>query len=206
MKRIFLVGNGPSLKDTPLELLKGEDTMAMNAISLIYDKTDWRPVYYFCMDTNPNDIRKWKSIEDNLSCKKLFLWELYKDRFQGDNIEYLPRCKRHHTFPVYSKNAMHEWHLPNICTAHGSMSPMMQLAVLMGYEEIYLLGCDMFTKKNDHFVDTYPAYAKWDERNRIEMHIHEVAKKSSPVSIYNATLGGFLEVHPRVDLRKVLDA
>lgn len=205
MSRIFLIGNGPSLRDTPLELLKGEDTMAMNAISLIYDKTDWRPTFYFCMDVNPNDTRRWKSIEDNLSCKKLFLYDLWKDRFRHDNIEFYPRCKKHHPFPVYSKNACQEWHLPAICTAHGSMSPMMQIAVSMGYDEIYLLGCDMFTQKHDHFHENYPAYAVWNERNKIEQHIHEVAKKSSPAKIYNATVGGSLEVYPRVDIRKVLD-
>ena len=75
----------------------------------------------------------------------------------------------------------------------------------MGFDEIYLLGCDMFTQKHDHFDQNYPAYAVWNERNKIEQHIHEVAKKSSPAKIYNATVGGSLEVHPRVDIRKVLD-
>lgn len=177
--------------------------MAMNAISLIYDKTTWRPKFYFCMDVNQNDKRRWKSIEDNLTCEKLFLYDIWKDSFTGSNIDFYPRCK-HHTFPVYSKNACHEWHLPALCTAHGSMSPMMQLAVLMGYDEIFLLGCDMFTKRGDHFSDEYPMYSVWQERNKIEQHIHEVAKKCSPVPIYNATVGGALEVHPRVDIRKVL--
>lgn len=176
----------------------------MNAISIIYDKTDWRPKFYFCMDINPNDGRRWKSIEDNLTCEKVFLHDLWKDRFSGNNIVFIPRCKKHHPFPVTSKNALQEWHLPTICTAHGSMSPMMQLAVQMGYEEIYLVGVDLFTQKKDHFDEDYPAYAKWEERNKIENHIHEVAKKSSPVPIYNATIGGMLEVHPRVDIFETL--
>lgn len=206
MKRIFLIGNGPSLKHTPLDLLKNEDTMALNAISLMYDKTSWRPKFYFCMDVNPNDRRRWKSIEDNLGCKKVFLYDLWKDRFGNrENIEYIPRCKKHHPFPVTSKNALQRWHLPSICTAHGSMSPMMQLAATMGYEEIYLLGVDLFTSKHDHFDEHYPAHYVWQERNKIEQHIHEVAKRSCPVPIYNATIGGHLETHPRVELRKVLD-
>ena len=48
-KRIFLIGNGPSLNDMNLDLLENEDTIAMNRIELIYPKTKWRPTYYvFC--------------------------------------------------------------------------------------------------------------------------------------------------------------
>lgn len=174
--------------------------MALNAIDLIYEKTDWRPTYYFCMDVNPNDSHKWDAIRNNLGCKKLFLWDGFKHKFNGENIEWLPRCKKHHPFPVESRNALQEWHLPTICTAHGSMSPMMQLAVAMGYDEIYLVGVDLFAAKKDHFDPRYPAYCKWEERNKIETHIHTVAKRSSPVPIYNATIGGRLEIYPRVDI------
>lgn len=201
-----MIGNGPSLNCTPLELLKNEDTMGMNAISLIYDKTDWRPKFYFCMDVHPDDRRRWKSIEDNLDCEKIFLYDLWKDRYAGNNITWIPRCKKHHPVPVQSKLAMQEWHLPTICSAHASMSPMIQLAVTMGYNEIYLIGVDMFNAKHDHFDPNYPSHAVWQERNKIETHIHEVAKKCSPVPIYNATIGGSLEVYPRVDIRKVLNA
>lgn len=74
----------------------------------------------------------------------------------------------------------------------------------MGYDEIYLVGVDLFTKKKDHFDESYPSYAVWEERNKIENHIHEVAKKSSPIPIYNATIGGKLEVYPRVDIYEIL--
>ena len=204
MSRIFLIGNGPSLNQTPLELLKNETTMALNAIHLLYNRTTWRPTFYFCMDVNPNDQNRWKAIEANLDCKKLFLWDQWQERFQGKNIEWVPKCKRHHPFPVYSRNAMQAWHPPVICSAHGSMSPMMQLAAQMGYTEIYLVGVDLFTSKHDHFDKDYPSYSVWEERNKIEQHIHEVARKSSPVPIYNASVGGYLEVHPRVNLEQLL--
>ena len=51
-KRVFLVGNGPSLNDMNLDLLENEDSIAMNRIELIYEKTKWRPTYYFfCSST-----------------------------------------------------------------------------------------------------------------------------------------------------------
>lgn len=82
---------------------------------------------------------------------------------------------------------------------------MMQLAVKMGYDEIYLVGFDLFTSKHDHFSESYPEINYlWEERNKIELHIHNVARRSSPVPIFNATVGGNLEIHPRVDIYEVL--
>ena len=52
-KRVFLIANGPSLSDTNLNLLEGEITIAMNRISLIYEKYPcWRPTYYLFSSTN----------------------------------------------------------------------------------------------------------------------------------------------------------
>ena len=55
-KRVFLVGNGPSLNDMDLDLLENEDTIAMNRIELIYEKTKWRPTYYFFCSSNCLDF------------------------------------------------------------------------------------------------------------------------------------------------------
>ena len=55
-QRVFLVGNGPSLAETDMNLLKDEKTIAMNRISLIYPKaTKWRPTYYLFSSTNVKD-------------------------------------------------------------------------------------------------------------------------------------------------------
>jgi hypothetical protein len=204
MKRIWLIGNGKSLLHTPFDLLKGETTMAMNAINLFYDKTDWRPSFYFCVDVNENDRNRWKAIEANMNCEKVFLLDWWKDRFRGDNITWLSRCKKHSPYSTSHPKAIQKWHLPFICIANGSMSPMMQLAYAMGYEEIYLLGVDNFTENGNHFTANYPFYSKWKERNVIENHIHTVARNSCPIPIYNATLGGSLEIHPRKNIYDVL--
>ena len=51
-KRIFLVGNGPSLNDMNLDLLENEYSIAMNRIELIYEKTSWRPSWYMFCSSN----------------------------------------------------------------------------------------------------------------------------------------------------------
>jgi hypothetical protein len=52
---VFILGNGPSLQQTPLERLDDEYTIAMNKISKIYNKADWRPTYYIFHDAVHED-------------------------------------------------------------------------------------------------------------------------------------------------------
>lgn len=198
--RHFIIGNGFSLKNTPLEELKNEITWGMNAIYLF----PFKPSFYYCIDVNEKDEHWQDAVRANMHCKKVFLRDGWQDQFSGDNIEWIKICERHHWYAAdnYRKRA-ESWHLPDVCTAFGSMNTVMQLAVLHGATEIYLVGCDLFTG-NDHFDRRYPAFADWQTRNRIETHIHTIARRSSPVPIYNATVGGQLEIHPRVDIFEVL--
>ncbi len=197
--RHFILGNGPSLNDTPLDLLKGEVVWGMNRPPI-------KPTYYYCMDVNERD-RHWQdAVKRNLDCKKVFLRNGWQGMFRGENITWLDICERHHWYAAdnYRKRA-ESWHLPELCTAFGSMYVVMQLAVMNGATEIYLLGCDLFTGQGDHYRDDYPELVDQVARNQIERHIHMVARRSSPVPIYNATIGGALDIHPRVDIFEVLN-
>lgn len=201
--RHWILGTGRSIKKTPLNLLKDEITWGINRPPI-------KPTYYFCQDVNEND-KEWKrSIEDNLDCKRVFLWDGFREYFNGENIEWVSRCdrrkERHHSYPAdhFEKRAT-SWHLPDICTAFGSMYPVLQLAVMNGATEIYLVGCDLFTGEEDHYDKNYPAYADWKVRNEIENYIHTVSIMSSPVPIYNATVGGQLEVYPRVNIERIIN-
>lgn len=201
--RHWIIGNGYSLNSTPLDLLKNEITWGMNAVHLI----PFRPTYYYCIDVNENQKSWQEMVQANLHSKKVFLREEWRGMFRGANIEWIKICERHHWYAAdnYRKRA-ESWHLPEICTAFGSMHTVLQLAVLHGATEIYLVGCDLFDGKQDHFSENYPAFVDQKERNLIEVHIHQVARRSSPVPIYNATIGGYLEVHPRVHIMDVLNA
>lgn len=196
--RHFLIGNGHSILDTPLDLLKGEVTWGINRPPI-------KTTYYVCLDVSDKD-HDWQRAVD-MDCKKVFLWDGFKGQFFGNNIEWLTRCIKsmHHYYAADNTDKRAEsWHLPDICTAFGSMYPAMQLAVMNGATEIYLVGCDLFTGKNDHYDGNYPEFADWKERNLIENHLHTVSRRSCPVPVYNATVGGNLEVYPRVDIHKIL--
>ncbi|MCG8375041.1 MAG: FkbM family methyltransferase [Chlorobiales bacterium] len=49
-ERIFIIGNGPSLNKTPLHLLQNEYTFITNRAYLLFDRLDWRPTFYTALD------------------------------------------------------------------------------------------------------------------------------------------------------------
>ena len=63
-KSVIVVGNGPSLNQHDLDELMGIPSFAANAIYLIFERTNWRPDYYSCVDTvvlpdRKEEISKW---------------------------------------------------------------------------------------------------------------------------------------------------
>lgn len=91
----------------------------------------------------------------------------------------------------------------------------LQLAVYMGFAEIYLLGVDCnYTGTNDHAFDfkvseeTSLAQLNQGELMQLRMTTaYKAAKKYADahgVKIFNATRGGKLEVFPRVSLEEAL--
>jgi hypothetical protein len=49
-QRCFIMGNGPSLNRTRLELLKDEIVWGFNKIYLLFEKITWRPKFYVTND------------------------------------------------------------------------------------------------------------------------------------------------------------
>ena len=93
-KRCFVIGNGPSLNKTNLDLIKDEYSIAMNRISMIYSKTEWRPSYYLFCSTNINNPdwgEQWK--ESVLEATKeertkSFVWTIFRNRVSHPAIEW----------------------------------------------------------------------------------------------------------------------
>ena len=49
-QRCFIMGNGPSLNKTRLELLADEAVWGFNKIYLLFDKIEWKPKFYVAND------------------------------------------------------------------------------------------------------------------------------------------------------------
>lgn len=239
-QRCFLMGSGPSLRLMDLNLLKDEVVFSCNASFLLFPDIDWLPTYYACVDSRvlsdrgpeiaamlrqypqitgffPSEIVD-HSDKTFMNSRRLvgaghnayFFNEIYNSE---ENLPY----------SMFSTDLDDHVVMPYTVTV-----TMLQLAVYMGFSEIYLIGCDTSyvvlptveqqgvesdgvkleltsTQDDDpnHFDPRYfGAGRKWHNPQVSNMIRHyEYAKQVTDelgVHVYNATIGGKLEVFPRV--------
>ena len=211
MTRCFVVGNGPSLARTNLDLIKDEISYGMQRIHLIYPKTTWRPTYWVCADKDKGVDDRW--LEDAMFHLKQGYPCYFRKNFIND-VPHLPNatfeigCEHWDAGPDDPRTPT-EWHFPKICRYGGSMSAALQFAVREKYNPIYVIGADCgltLDPTKNHFDPEYgrPIYA--DEEilrdNLCYPRMHAIARKEAEargITIYNATLGGEIEAYERVD-------
>jgi len=229
-KRIFAIGNGPSLKDVPLDLLSSEYSIAMNRIALLYPETQWRPTFFVCTTTNI-ERSDWR--RDILHTIDLgvttFAWQELRSHIgERPNVHYL-HCSHG---PEVTQEAPDRWWSDDIaervCKFGTSMLVALQIAAYLGFAEIYLLGCDLGfvdTRRRrgvvgrllrairpdsdpNHFAKGYgtPGFHA-STLNSNMVAAHRLARRASMTRqfrILNCTPGGTLEVYERLSLEDAL--
>lgn len=197
MTRAWIAGNGKSLNQTDLNLLKGETSFAVNNIHLIYPKTDWRPTHYVRAEGYkiPNDWEESIRVHKELGC------EMWTNECFGREFNAIHTCQ-HNLKHFNSPECPHMLHLPVLCGFGSSVNVAVQIAMLKGYSPLYLIGCDLGYQngKPNHFDENYENGFEQDTRyaNMDTLEAHVIASRSG-YEVYNATVGGNLEVYPRVD-------
>ena len=218
-KRCFILGNGPSLRVGDLDRLKSEYTFASNKIFLIFNETSWRPTFYsvedhLVLEQNQDEI---ESVEAEY---KIFpSYPIQRARSFSNSIYFRLHYQDFYpNEPEFSDNLM-----KTLYWGSSIVYTQMQLAVAMGFSQIYLIGVDYSyvepSQKNgkvltsegevNHFHKDYRKPGeKWFVPN---LHYHEKsfgkAKKfadSAGIEIINATRGGKLEIFPRLDLDSLI--
>ena len=139
-KRVFLIGNGPSLNKTPLYLLKGEYCMCFNRFSIMAERLNWLPEFFTCTDD-------------------LLLYDFAKEFnkiLDGCNFCFIPKI--HNTgkliFKIINSHEKLYWlkyefgmnfstNLPIVFPGGTCIYEGMQILHYLGFSEIYLLGIDM---------------------------------------------------------------
>ena len=232
--RCFIVGNGPSLVPSDLDLIKNEISFAANTIFKMYSKTAWRPTYYCIQDENVlKEIADEVSTEIEATSEATFIRMrssriVMKEKLKFNNLIYIPivwkKTKRYSA--PFSKDA-------SKYVFDGSMVTYLalQLAVYMGFSEVYLLGMDhnfpySYNREGKIIAnDVNIAVHFWEsadenkDQGRIILHANyqefaensyreakEFCEKDGSVTIYNATRGGKLEVFERVNLDEIVNA
>ena len=215
------MGGGPSLSQTPLDLLTNEVTIASNSIFLLFGETNFRPTFYTVEDRLVAEDRA-AAINQLQGMPKIFpadVWRYLKE--DEDTIYVNFKRSEYDGFPKFSGR------LDEVVYWGGTVTFMnLQLAWHLGCREVYLVGIDhsyqppspvdkvegnVITSQSadvNHFHPDYfgPGYRWHDPRvDRMERGYLEARRFFTEHGgvIYNATIGGKLEVFPRVKLEDV---
>jgi MoaA/NifB/PqqE/SkfB family radical SAM enzyme/tetratricopeptide (TPR) repeat protein/SAM-dependent methyltransferase len=216
-ERAFIIGNGRSLNSMNLQSLRNEITFGVNCIFYNFSRMGFKPNFYVVEDVLVAEDRREEI--DRLSGMTKIFGEYLKyclkdtDNVIWANVKY--DFSNYPGFPHFSKDAS------QCMWVGGTVSYLcMQLAYYMGFEEVYLIGFDhdyviprdakiagrvITSSSNDpnHFHPEYfgkgkrwhdPQIGRMEKAYRKAKEVFEADGRR----IYNATVGGYLEVFPRV--------
>lgn len=207
-ERCFIIGNGPSLKIEDLDTLHdhNEICFGVNRIYLSYSNTTWRPNYYVAVDALivQNDKQKIQSMEETKFIRHFYkmdnMWE------KESEYEFCGLTARPGE-PQFSLDIVNGVYIGNTV-----IYDAIQIAVYMGFEEIYLLGVDMTSGKRPedegaHFYKVPNKNETLFFANREEimtaLRYAGIVIKGLGRTIKNATRGGELEELERVDFDNI---
>ncbi|MGU8513243.1 6-hydroxymethylpterin diphosphokinase MptE-like protein [Clostridium perfringens] len=209
-ERCFIIATGPSLRMEDVEKLDKEYTFTMNSMCLALNNTKWRPTYY-----GIQDFAVYEKLENNLkelNLKNVFVGSNIAKRYNISNKWYIyPLNISYHLFELRFKNKYFVKFSNNaykaIYDGYTITYSLIQLAVYMGFKEIYLIGADTnYNVNNQHFLEhgvVDPTYNTAKDRMIVAYEKAKEYADKNNIKIYNATRGGMLEVFPRVDIDKL---
>lgn len=225
-QRVFLIGNGPSINQTPLYLLKNEYTVCFNRFNLLLDRLNWIPTIYITVDERvAEDIAN----EINDLTKKIE-YCFFPDIHPGnvDFRRFIINRENIYWLNLYGNGFYKE--LPRVGLNGTVANVGIQVLAYLGFKEIYLLGVDMnYTehssvvkqdKRNwistqdddpNHFDPRYFGKGRKYHKPRINDLVlpgYRNAKKfvnENGIKVYNATIGGYLEVFPRININSLFN-
>ncbi len=205
--RCFVIGNGPSLKDTDLTLLRNEVTFGSNRIYLLFDEIGFCTTYF--LSVNRLVIEQCAHDIESLSCPKFIGWKA-RDliTFTDDMMFLLSR----------PGSAFHADITGGICEGATVTYVALQVAYYLGFDRVILVGVDhSFTTRGkphatvtsqgddpDHFHPEYFGKGfRWqlpdlETSERAYIMAKEHFEKAGR-EIVDATIGGKLRAFPRVD-------
>lgn len=177
----FVLGNGPSLLDNDLSLLRGCFTIGINRIYKVFD-----PIILLWQDTSLME----DGLENILSCSAI---KVCRDRCNIDN-QFTTFRSEGAKYRLADK--------PNVLHGFGCSGALgIELAVVMGASSVVLLGmdCDYQDGKTD-FYGVNADHGRYTVKN-FHAAMSWVAK-TCPVPIHSC---GRAPYWPRSDLKQVLD-
>lgn len=208
-KRAFIIGNGPSLKQTDLSKLKDEFTFGLNRIYLMFPELGFGTTYFVSV----NDLVIEQCINDisALSMPKFLSWRSHRFFPAGP----LPATFLYTTYdnPTFARDVRHRvWESATVTYV------ALQLAFHVGFAQAILVGVDHSSavpgKANTTIVSQgddpnhfHPGYFgkgfRWQlpdfETSEIGYRLAHQAYEADGRQVLDATVGGKLTVFPKAD-------
>jgi hypothetical protein len=214
-KRCFIVGNGPSLNQMDLQLLRNEITFGANRIYLIFPKIGFQTTYY--VSVNRLVIAQCSKDIENLQMPKFISWYARNDISFKTDITFVR--DPHDRELGFSKIPV--WH---VCEGATVTYVAMQLAYYMGFKQVILIGVDhsyattgqphktvlSAGKDPNHFDPNYFGRGfRWQlpdlETSERAYGLAKINFEQDNREILDATIAGKLDIFPKVDYQALFD-
>ncbi len=221
-ERCVIIGNGPSINETDLSLLKDEYTFAVNGIFYKRDQMGFDPTFYVVEDDAVMRENQ-EAISAYEAGYKLFPTEYKNLHPEGDNVFFFLKNRGFYekTSPSYCVPRFSVDAARRLFCGQSVTHINLQLAYYFGFEEVYLIGVDfsyvipdsairrgdlILSTEDDpnHFHGDYFGKGKtWKDPklHRVKLN-YELARDMFAADgrkVLNATKGGKLEVFERAD-------
>lgn len=204
-KRCFIIGSGPSIEKTDLSLIDKEITIGLNMLYKSGIKTD----LYFIIG-----YRIMKNIDDVLKLDNLFLGGSAGRWYLKNYAKIAPIIKdKHYKEPYLLKDfgEISVWKDISLDITKGLRGGLsvtfvaLQTLLYMGFKEVYLIGHDCDYQKNGQYFYNKSDIGYSRDWSTI-FENYKIVKKfyeANGSKIYNATVGGKLEIFERKTLDEV---
>ena len=214
-KRAFIIGNGPSLKQTDLSKLKDEFTFGLNRIYLMFAELGFSTSYL--VSVNDLVIEQCAAEIAAQPMPKFLSWRSHRfftDQFPNSQSTNLPTfLYTSYDNPAFTANAAARlWEGATVTYV------ALQLAFFMGFEQVILIGVDhnfttqgkantTITSEGDdpnHFSGQYFGKGfRWQlpdlETSEIGYRMARTAYQQAGRTVLDATVGGKLTIFPKAD-------
>jgi hypothetical protein len=207
-QRCFIIGNGPSLKQTDLKKLKDEYTFGMNRIYLGFPEMGFQTTYFLTINSLvieqcAEDIRR-------LSMPRFVCWRSRRVIGTAPDLNFLHTTYNGPKFAVDARGRL--WEGATVTYV------ALQLAYHMGFSQVILIGVDhnysaqgkpnttvvSQGEDKDHFHSDYFGKGfRWQlpdlETSERSYRMARQAYERDGRQVLDATIGGKLTVFPKVD-------
>jgi hypothetical protein len=203
-RRAIVVGNGPSISDVDWDKIQAskerEDTLflACNRISILFDRTTWRPDIYSCLTSASLAERRWQESIDKCLKEERITSIVFNNYSRNtklkkihDNVIFANKVTEHSRHDPIRENFI-DIPLDNgIVKSYSATTTLFQICNFLDIKTLGVIGQDgyIFEAGKNHFDDAYGfESSSFNKTNTRILALHKELKRffgEKGVKVYN---------------------